>query len=273
MALIYKELKRRTMEYILPDLNLMNVTMTIEDGGASGKFIIEPLSPGYGVTVGNSLRRILLSSLEGAAIRSVKIAGVDHEFSPIQSVKEDAVDLILNLKAARFKLNGDGPATLSLSVKGPKKVTCADFTKTSDLEAVDKDHYLATVEKGGKLEIEIEVDRGRGYVPVEKRSDEKVPVGTILVDSIYTPVKKVKYDIENTRVGSVTNYDKLIFEITTDGSITAQEALNISGRILVEHVGVIVDATQAANKQNTGKGEKAKVSKEKNPSKTKAKTK
>jgi len=261
------------MEYILPDLNLMNVTTTIEDGGASGKFVIEPLSPGYGVTVGNSLRRILLSSLEGAAIRSVKIAGVDHEFSPIQSVKEDAVDLILNLKAARFNLNGDGPATLTLSVKGPKKVTCADFTKTSDVEAVDKDHYLATVEKGGKLELEIEVDRGRGYVPVEKRSGEKVPVGTILIDSIYTPVKKVKYDIENTRVGSVTNYDKLVFEITTDGSITAQEALNTSGRILVEHVSVIVEATQTTNKAKAEKPAKQKTSKEEKAVKAKKKAK
>lgn len=234
------------MDYILPDLNLLTTTKNITEAGNTGEFIIEPLSPGYGVTVGNSLRRILLSSLEGAAIKSVKISGVDHEFSAISSLKEDAVDLILNLKSARFKLNGDGPAKISLSVKGPKKVTCADFAKSSDLEPVDKDHYLATVEKGGKLELEIEVDRGRGYVPVEKRSDEKVPVGTILVDSIYTPVKKVKYDISNTRVGSVTNYDKLVFEITTDGSITAEEALNTAARILVEHVGAIVEATSVS---------------------------
>lgn len=261
------------MEYILPDLNLLNVTSTNEDGGAIGKFVIEPLSPGYGVTIGNSLRRILLSSLEGAAIRSVKINGVDHEFSPIQSVKEDAVDLILNLKAARFKLNGEGPAILSLTVKGPKKVTCADFNKTSDLEAVDMDHYLATIEKGGKLELEIEVDRGRGYVPVEKRSDEKVPVGTILIDSIYTPVKKVKYDIENTRVGSVTNYDKLVFEITTDGSITAQEALNTAGRILMEHVGVVVDATASVITEKKEKIKKIKEPKTEKVEKPKKKTK
>lgn len=255
------------MEYILPDLNLLNVTKSSSDNGSSGEFVIEPLSPGYGVTVGNSLRRILLSSLEGAAIRSVKISGTDHEFSPIQGVKEDAVDVILNLKAARFKLNGDGPNTLTLSVKGPKKVTCADFEKTSELEAVDKDQYIATVEKGGKLEIEVEIDRGRGYVPVEKRSDEKVPVGTILVDSIYTPVKKVKYEVENTRVGSVTNYDKLVFDISTDGSISAEEALNTATKIMMEHLSVIEEATHTEKIEKTEK--KVAKTKEKKVGKTK----
>lgn len=254
------------MEYILPDLNLLNITKTA-DAGIDGEFVIEPLSPGYGVTVGNSLRRILLSSLEGAAIRSVKIGGIDHEFSPIPGVKEDAVDVILNLKSARFKLNGDGPAKLTLSVKGPKKVSCGDFEKTSDLEAVDSDHYIATVEKGAKLEIEIEVDKGRGYVPVEKRSDEKVPVGTILVDSIYTPVRKVKYNIENTRVGSVTNYDKLVFEISTDGSISAEEALNTASRIMTEHLGVITEATSSKAAPVVEKKEKT-VKKDRKPKAT-----
>lgn len=251
------------MDYILPDLNLLKITKKTSDDGSRGEFSIEPLSPGYGVTVGNSLRRILLSSLEGAAIKSVKILGVDHEFSAISSLKEDAVDLILNLKSARFKLNGDGPAKLSLSVKGPRKVTCADFDKSSELEAVDKDHYIATVEKGGKLELEIEVDRGRGYVPVEKRSDEKVPVGTILVDSVYTPVKKVKYEIENTRVGSVTNYDKLDFDISTDGSISAEEAINTAARIMIEHLGVLVEATTVSDKTSEKKEKTIKKQKSK----------
>ena len=234
------------MGYILPDLNLLKVTKEIEEDGRLGEFVIEPLSPGYGVTVGNTLRRILLSSLEGAAIVSLKIVGASHEFSTLKGVKEDVVDLILNLKTARFKLNGDGPARLELSVKGPRKVTCADFKKSSDVEPVDQDHYIATIEKGGKLELEIEVNRGRGYIPVEKRSDEKVPVGTILVDSIYTPVKKVRYDIVNTRVGSVTNYDKLVIELTTDGSISAQEALDMAAKIMSEHLDVICEACKTA---------------------------
>lgn len=252
------------MEYILPDLNLLKVSKDIQDDGRTGEFVIEPLSPGYGVTVGNTLRRILLSSLEGAAIKSVKISGVDHEFSSIAGVKEDAVDVILNLKSARFKLNGEGPTKLSLSVKGPKKITCADFEKSSDLEAVDMDHYIATIEKGGKLEVEIEVDKGRGYVPVEKRTDEKVTVGTILVDSIYTPVKKVKYEIENTRVGSVTNYDKLTFDISTDGSITAEEAINLASRIMIEHLSVVAEGTSTTMGEKAVKPKKAsKGSKEK----------
>lgn len=246
------------MEYILPDLNLLKIKKTETDDGKTGEFVIEPLSPGYGVTVGNTLRRILLSSLEGAAIKSVKIRGVEHEFSPISGVKEDAVDLILNLKTARFKLTGDEPATISLSVKGPKKVTCADFKEISELKPIDADHYIASVEKGAVLDIEIEVDRGRGYLPVEKRTNTDVPVGTIMIDSIYTPVKKVKYDVENTRVGSVTNYDKLVFEITTDGSITASEALNTASRIMIEHLSVISDATEMIKDASDDEGEKIK---------------
>ncbi|OQA51972.1 MAG: DNA-directed RNA polymerase subunit alpha [candidate division WS2 bacterium ADurb.Bin280] len=249
------------MEYILPDLNLLKVEKNVSSDGKSGQFVIEPLSPGYGVTVGNSIRRILLSSLEGAAVKSVKIKGVEHEFSPIKGLKEDAVDLILNLKTARFALNGDGPATISLSVKGPKKITCADFKKNSDLEPIDPDHYLATIDKGSQLEIDVEVDKGRGYLPVEKRTDSNAPVGTIMVDSIYTPVKKVKYEVENTRVGSVTNYDKLVFDITTDGSISASQALNTATKIMAEHLSVIIDATAVGDVEAKPKSAKKKATK------------
>ncbi len=249
------------MSYILPDLNLLEVKASLVEGGKDGVFTIEPLSPGYGVTVGNSLRRILLSSLEGCAARSVKIDGADHEYSVLKGMKEDVVDLILNLKVARFKLNSDQSAKIELSVKGPKVVTTSDFKKTSEVEVVDQDHYLCTLEKGGKLDLSVEVDRGRGYVPVEKRSDEKAPIGTIVVDSIYTPVKKVKYTVENTRVGGQTNYDRLVLEVSTDGSITASEALSQATKILSEHLSVISDACDQAVIEEPKKAKKVKSKK------------
>lgn len=230
------------MEYLLPDLNLLEIKSSISDDGRSGIFDLEPLSPGYGVTVGNTLRRILLSSLEGAAVRSVKISGCDHEYSTIKGVKEDVVDIILNLKTLRLRINGEGPYKLELSVKGPKKITAGDFKKSSDVEVMDSGHYIATIEKGSKLDFEIEVGRGRGYEPVEKRSEEKLPIGTIMIDSIFTPVKKVKYDVENARVGGDTNYSKLIMEITTDGSVSPSEALKTAATIMNEHLQVICDS-------------------------------
>jgi len=247
------------MSYILPDLNLLEIKSSVEDEN-TGVFVIEPLSPGYGVTVGNSLRRILLASLEGSAPKSVRIEGVDHEYSVLKGVKEDIVELILNLKVARFRLNTDASATIELSVKGPKVVTTADFKKTSEVDVVDEDHYLCTLEKGGKLDMAVEIDRGRGYIPVEKRSDEKAPIGTIMIDSIYTPVKKVKYIVENSRVGDQTNYNRLALEITTDGSITPAEALGQSSKILSEHLGLISDACEQQKiekpKKNTKKKSK-----------------
>lgn len=233
------------MEYILPDLNHLIVKSSASDDGKSGKFIIEPLSPGYGVTIGNTLRRILLASLEGSAVRNAKIAGVSHEFSAIKGIKEDTVDLILNLKTMRTKVNGDNPVKLELSVKGPKRVTAGDFKRTSEVDVIDNNHYIATVEKGGKLDLEVEVAKGRGYEPVEKRTEEKLPVGTIMIDSIYTPVKKVKYEVENARVGDVTNYNRLVMDITTDDSITPAEALKTASSIMIEHLQVIADACKS----------------------------
>lgn len=230
------------MDYILPDLGLLEIKSTLSEEGKTGSFVIEPLLPGYGITVGNSLRRILLASLEGYAIKSVKIEGADHEYSTLKGVKEDVVDLILNLKMARFKLNGVDSAKLELSVKGPKEVTVDDFKKTADVEIVSPGHYLCSVEKGGKLELTIEIDKGRGYLPVEKKVEEKLPIGTIMVDSIYTPVKKVKFDVENTRVGGMTNYNRLLIEITTDGSVAPQEALDTASKIMIEHMNVISEA-------------------------------
>jgi len=254
------------MDYILPDLNLLEVKSSYSDGGNTGTFIIEPLSPGYGVTIGNTLRRILLASLEGSAIRSVRISGVDHEYSTIKGVKEDVVELILNLKLARFSIDGNDPVKLRLSAKGPKVVTTDDFEKKAGVEVVSEKHYIATLEKGAKLDLEVEIDKGRGYVPVERRSDEKVPIGTILVDSIYTPVKKVRYEVENTRVGGMTNYNRLILEITTDGSISPSKALSIASQIMTEHLQVIIGACEAEEKAPKGD------SKPKTKSKSKSKS-
>lgn len=230
------------MDYILPDLSLLKINSTLSDEGNTGIFEIEPLLPGYGVTIGNSLRRVLLSSLEGYAIKCVKIEGVDHEYSTLKGMKEDIVDLILNLKMARFRLNDIDSAKLELSVKGPKEVTLNDFKKSSDVEIISLNHHLATLEKGGKLDLTIEVDKGRGYIPVEKRTEEKLPIGTIMVDSTYTPVKKVRFDVENARVGGMTNYNKLIIEITTDGSLSPQESLDTACKIVNEHLNVISSA-------------------------------
>ena len=230
------------MTYILEDLNLLKVQSENSKDKKTGKFVIEPLSPGYGVTVGNTLRRVLLASLEGYAVHSVKISGADHEYSTIKGVKEDAVDIILNLKSLKFKMTTD-EAVLTLSVKGPKKITASDFKKNAYVEIVDEDAYIATVEKGNKLDLEITVNHGRGYVPIERKSEMKVPIGTILVDSAYTPVKKVRFDVENARVGGMTNYNKLIVEITTDGSISPSEALSTAAMIMTEHLQVIVEAT------------------------------
>lgn len=259
------------MEYLLPDLNLLEVKSSVSDDEKSGVFQLEPLSPGYGVTVGNTLRRILLSSLEGAAVRSVKISGCDHEYSTIKGIKEDVVDIILNLKTLRLRINGEGPYKLELSVKGPKKVTAADFKKSSDVDVMDSDHYIATIEKGAKLEFEIMVGRGRGYEPVEKRSEEKLPIGTIMIDSIFTPVKKVRYDVENTRVGGDTNYNKLTMEITTDGSILPSDALKTAATIMAEHLQVICGSCEALSIASKPKAKKKAISKEKPKTKKKSK--
>ncbi|MDH4358562.1 MAG: DNA-directed RNA polymerase subunit alpha [Candidatus Berkelbacteria bacterium] len=230
------------MEYTLPDLNLLEVKSALSKDGRTGVFTIEPLSPGYGVTVGNTLRRILLASLEGFAIKSIKINGVDHEYSVIKGVKEDVVDLVLNLKAMRLKLVGADEASLKLAIKGPKKVTADDFGKNASVELTDKSYYLCTIEKSGKLELEINIDKGRGYVPIEKRTEEKAPIGTIMVDSVYTPVKKVRFDVENARVGGMTNYNKLTIEITTDGSVSPAQALQTAAQIMSEHLQIVITA-------------------------------
>lgn len=202
-----------------------------------GKFEILGCYPGYGTTLGNALRRVVLSSLAGAAARSVKIKGVSHEFSTIEGVMEDVVQIILNLKQVRFKLHGDeeGVVKVSLKSKGEGPVTASMIKTTSNVEIVNGDQVIATVtDKKTELEMEIEIDRGLGYVPVESRErDDEREIGVIAIDAIYTPVKRVNYEVENMRVGKRTDYDKITLEIVTDGSITPEEAFAKSVSILV----------------------------------------
>lgn len=205
----------------------------------SASYVIEPLSPGYGVTVGNSLRRVLFSSLEGSAISAVRIEGATHEFTTLPGMVEDIVAFILNVKTLRVKLLGEEPVTLKLEAKGPGEVRASQITNHPQVQVVDPDHYLATLEKGGKLSVELLVEHGRGYVPTEQKQHDQMPLGTISIDSIYTPVKKVHYEVENTRVGGMTNFDKLVLDIATDGTVHPREALAQAARILVEHFTVI----------------------------------
>lgn len=226
---------------ILTDSDLLKITIVKEKDPFSRKFILEPLSPGYGLTIGHALRRVLLSSLTGAAINSVEIDGVSHEFSTISGVKEDVIEMILNLKQIRFKLQGDEPVSIKLEKKGPGVVKAADFAKNSLVEIINPEMHIATLDKNGKLSLKVTIKKGRGYEPVERRKDEKIPLGTIAIDSIYTPVKKIHYAVENTRVGGMTNYDKVTFEITTDGTITAEDAFNTANQILIEHFNLIAE--------------------------------
>lgn len=199
-------------------------------------FTIEPLYPGYGTTIGNALRRILLSSLAGAAITAVKIEGVTHEFSTLPYVKEDIVDLLLNLKLIRFKVHGEGPWTAKLNVSGARVAKAGDFESASDVEVMNPKQMIATLtDAAAKFELEVMIGMGRGYVPTENREKEKLPIGTIAVDAIYTPVRNVNFTTEHVRVEQITNFDKLMLDITTDGTIAPAEALRQAGQILVEH--------------------------------------
>lgn len=244
------------MDYTLPATNLIKIKEEKTEENA-GRFIIEPLSPGYGVTLGNSLRRVLLSSLQGSAISEIKIEGTAHEFTTVPGMKEDVVELILNLKGLMVKLHGEGPEKITLEKKGPGKVLAKDFTKSAAIEIIDPEYYLASLDKEGKLKLEVTVSKGRGYSPTETREKEKVPLGTILVDAIYSPVKKVHFAVENTRVGGATNFDKLTLEITTDGTVTPRQALSQSAKILVEHFGLVVTEEKETPAKKETKPKKA----------------
>lgn len=213
-----------------------------------GKFIVEPLERGYGTTLGNSLRRILLSSLPGAAVTSVKIDEIYHEFSTIPGVKEDVTEIILNLKKLSVKLQGmEDTKRVIINAVGPKEVTAADIIADSDLEIFNQDLHIATLEENATLIMEITISKGRGYVPAEQNKIEGTPIAVIPVDSIYTPVRKVNYTIENTRVGQVTDFDKLILEIWTDGSISPKEGISIGAKIMQAHLNLFIQLTDSTD--------------------------
>ena len=221
-------------------------TVSFSPNGRYGKFVVEPLERGFGTTLGNSLRRVLLSSLPGVAVTSVKIDGVVHEFSTIEGVKEDVTEIVLNLKGIIAKIHGDGPKTVRVEAEGVCEVTAGSIKQSEDIEILNPEWHIATLGEGGKLVMEITFDKGRGYVPAERNKlalDEN-DVTTLPVDSIYTPVLKVNYACENTRVGQITDYDKLTIEIWTDGTINAQEAVSLAARVLTEHLNLFVNLSE-----------------------------
>ena len=215
--------------------------------GTYGKFVVEPLERGYGTTLGNSLRRVLLSSLPGVAVTSIKIEGVLHEFSTIEGVQEDVTEIVLNVKDLILKINGDGPKTVYIEAEGPCEVTASSIKCDSEVEILQPDTHIATLSEGGRLFMEITLDKGRGYVPAERNKQIMQPViGVIPVDSIYTPVVKVNYAVSNTRVGQITDYDKLSLEVWTNGTISAQEAVSLAAKIITDHLQLFVDLSGEA---------------------------
>ena len=224
---------------MLHPIQLPELKPTNEDGNKA-TFVVEPLHSGYGMTLGNSLRRVILSSLGGAAVTAVKIDSVAHEFSTIEGVKEDVVEIILNLKKLRFRVFSDEPQYLVLTASKKGEITAADIKTTADVEIVNPDQVIATLDTAKtKLGMEIKVEKGRGYVPVENREAEKLEVGMIAVDALYSPIQRVRYNVENTRVGQMTDLDRLVMEIETDGTITPHDAIRQAAEILVEHFRVV----------------------------------
>lgn len=211
-----------------------------------GKFVVEPLERGYGTTLGNSLRRILLSSLPGAAVTSVQIDGVLHEFSTIEGVVEDTTQIILNLKALSLKIHSDEVKYLEIDAEGVGEVKAGDIRADSDVEVLNPDLHIATLEDDARLHIRMKANRGRGYVPADQNKDPDQPIGVVPIDSIYTPISRVNYQVENTRVGQVTNYDKLTLEVWTDGSIRPEEAVSLGAKIMTEHLNLFVGLTDEA---------------------------
>ena len=223
------------------------ISKEISEDGTYGKFVVEPLERGYGTTLGNCMRRILLSSLPGAAVTSVKIDGILHEFSTIPGVKEDVTEIILNLKKLAVKLTGDETKRVIINAVGPKEVTAADIIGDTEMESFNPDLHIATREEDAALVMEINLARGRGYVPAEMNKTENTPISVIPVDSIYTPVRRVNYTVENTRVGQVTDYDRLVLEIWTDGSITPEEGVSIGAKIMQEHLNLFIQLDDTAD--------------------------
>ena len=222
-------------------------TASLSPDGRYGKFVVEPLERGFGTTLGNSLRRVLLSSLPGVAVTSVKIDGVVHEFATVEGVKEDVTEIVLNLKGIAAKLYSDGPKTVRIEATGEGEVTAGSIKPSDEIEILNPDWHIATLAEGGKLVMELTFDKGRGYVPAERNKQavmEKSDINTLPIDSIYTPVLKVNYTVENTRVGQITDYDKLTIEVWTDGTISALEAVSLAARVLTEHLNLFANLSE-----------------------------
>lgn len=222
-----------------------NITK-IDENKDYGKFVIEPLERGYGTTLGNSLRRVLLASLPGAAVTSINIEGVLHEFDTVPGVREDVMQFILNIKGIAVKTYVEDEKIIELDVEGPAEITAGDILTDSDIEIVNPDHYLFTIGEGSSLKATMTVNSGRGYVPADENKKDNAPVGTLAVDSIYTPVTKVNYQVEPARVGSNDGFDKLTLEILTNGTIIPEDALGLSARILTEHLDLFTNLTEIA---------------------------
>ncbi len=232
-------------------------TVDMSEDGAHGTFIVEPLERGYGITLGNSLRRVLLSSLPGVAVTSIKIDGVLHEFSTIPGVTEDVTEIVLNVKGITAKLHCAGPKTVIIDVMGERNVTAGDIKQDSDIEILNPEHHIATLGENERFYMELTFASGRGYVSQERNKQlhtqilgtaTSAPIGTIYTDSIYTPVYNVNYTVDNTRVGNITDYDKLTLEILTNGTISAKEAISLGAKILNEHLNLFVDLSDEARK-------------------------
>ena len=224
----------------------------LEEDGSYGKFVIEPLERGYGTTLGNALRRVLLSSLPGTAVTSIKIAGVSHEFSSIPGVKEDVTEIVLNIKGIIAKLHSHGTKTVYIEAAGEGVVTASSITPDSDIEILNEDHHIATLMSDARFSMELTFSHGRGYVTAEKNK-ENMPsiIGVIPVDSIYTPVYKVNYSVENTRVGNVTDFDKLTLELWTDKTISAKDSVSLSAKVLTDHLALFVNLSEEIGLKNT----------------------
>ncbi len=211
-----------------------------------GQFTAQPFERGFGTTIGNALRRVLLSSIEGAAVTAVRIDGILHEFSPIPGVVEDATDIILNLKQVSFRLSGEGPKRLTLESESPGVVTSADIQTDGDVEILDKTVYLATVSEGGRLQMEMRLKHGRGYVSADRNFDDDLSIGYIPIDSVHSPVRKVNYTVEPSRLGQMTDYDKLSLDVWTNGCIAPQDAVGLAAKLIRDHMSIFINFEEQA---------------------------
>ncbi|GAF40087.1 DNA-directed RNA polymerase subunit alpha [Agrilactobacillus composti DSM 18527 = JCM 14202] len=218
----------------------------VDESTNYGKFVIEPLERGYGTTLGNSLRRILLSSLSGAAVSSIQIDGVLHEFSTIDGVLEDVTQIILNIKKLALKSHSEEARTVEIDVEGPAKVTAGDIITDSDIEVLNPEQYICTVAEGGHFHVRMMVKQGRGYVPADQNKTEDTPIGVLPIDSIFTPIDRVNYQVESTRVGKRNDFDKLTLDVWTNGSINPREAISLAAKILTDHLSIFVNLTDEA---------------------------